>query len=83
MPALTMGLAISATVTVGPIYWAQAFVVSIITPWDMDNVFSVRTLMLSNVMPRVPQGLPASLVITMVNYSISFGLGSLGSLSRD
>jgi hypothetical protein len=37
--------------------------------------FPSGTLILSNAMPREHQGLAASLVNTIVNYSISIGLG--------
>ncbi|KAI9042459.1 MFS transporter [Aspergillus affinis] len=80
MCAFTAGLAIFATVPVDQTYWAQAFVVSLITCWGMDMSFPSGTLILSNSMPRQHQGLAASLVTTTVNYSISMGLGFAGTV---
>lgn len=42
--------------------------------------FPSGTLLLSNAMPKKHQGLAASLVSTMVNYSISIGLGFAGTV---
>ncbi|CAI7643587.1 unnamed protein product [Penicillium glandicola] len=92
MAFFTAGLSIFATVPVDQTYWAQAFVVSIITSWGIlllsiinpfaprDMSFPSGTLILSNSMPRHHQGLAASLVATTVNYSISLGLGFAGTV---
>jgi hypothetical protein len=42
--------------------------------------FPAATLLLSNAMPREHQGVSASLVATIVNYSISLGLGLRGTV---
>lgn len=42
--------------------------------------FPSGTLIVSNSMPREHQGLAASLVNTVVNYSISLGLGFAGTV---
>jgi hypothetical protein len=42
--------------------------------------FPSGTLILSNAMPRRHQGLAASLVSTVVNYSIALGLGFAGTV---
>ncbi|RMJ29121.1 hypothetical protein PHISP_00064 [Aspergillus sp. HF37] len=80
MAAFTTGLALFATVPVDQTYWAQAFVVSIVTCWGMDMSFPSGTLILSNAMPKQHQGLAASLLTTTVNYSISMGLGFAGTV---
>jgi MFS family permease len=46
----------------------------------MDMSFPAATIILSNHMPREHQGLAASLVNTMVNYSISIALGIAGTV---
>lgn len=46
----------------------------------MDMSFPAGTVILSNHMPREHQGLAASLVNTMVNYSISIALGIAGTV---
>lgn len=42
--------------------------------------FPSATIVLSNSMPREHQGVAASLVNTLVNYSISIGLGLAGTV---
>ncbi|KAJ5624007.1 Major facilitator superfamily domain general substrate transporter [Penicillium lagena] len=80
MLAFTGGQILLATLPVHQTYWAQAFVISILTPWGMDMSFPSGTIILSNTMPRRHQGLAASLVNTIVNYSISIGLGFAGTV---
>ncbi|KAJ5956783.1 Major facilitator superfamily domain general substrate transporter [Penicillium viridicatum] len=80
MLAFTGGQILLATLPVHQTYWAQTFVISILTPWGMDMSFPSGTIILSNNMPREHQGLAASLVNTIVNYSISIGLGLAGTV---
>ncbi|OQE41172.1 hypothetical protein PENCOP_c005G08750 [Penicillium coprophilum] len=80
MFAFTGGQILLATLPVHQTYWAQAFVISVLTPWGMDMSFPSGTIILSNSMPREHQGLAASLVNTIVNYSISIGLGLAGTV---
>ena len=61
-------------------YWLNAFLSIIIAPWGMDMSFPASTVILSDSMPRKHQGLAASLVNTVVNYSISIGLGIGGTV---
>jgi hypothetical protein len=42
--------------------------------------FPAATLLLSNAMPREHQGVSASLVATIINYSISLALGLAGTV---
>ncbi|EFX05143.1 major facilitator superfamily transporter [Grosmannia clavigera kw1407] len=80
MTAFVVGQILLATLPIGQNYWAQAFVISIITPWGMDMSFPSGTLILSNSMPREHQGIAASVVNTVVNYSVSIGLGIAGTV---
>lgn len=48
----------------------------------MNLSFPAGMVLLSNAMPREHQGVAASLVSTMVNYSISTGLGIAGTIDR-
>ncbi|CAN9174763.1 unnamed protein product [Alternaria alternata] len=57
------------------LYWGQLFVAMLIMPWGMDMSFPAATLVLSNTLPVEQQGVAASLINTVVNYSISIGLG--------
>ncbi|KAF1949835.1 MFS general substrate transporter [Byssothecium circinans] len=61
-------------------YWAQTFVSIVVMPFGMDMSFPAATLILSNHMPREHQGLAASLVNTVANYSISIALGVAGTV---
>jgi hypothetical protein len=83
-PALIMAMAMCAflvgniligTAPVDQTYWAQTFVCTIIIPFGMDMSFPAATVILSNAVETKHQGIAASLVNTIVNYSISLGLG--------
>ena len=78
--AFTTGGVIIATTPKGQIYWAQTFVALIVLPWGMDMSFPAGTILLSRALPREHQGVAASLVNTVVNYSISIGLGIAGTV---
>jgi MFS family permease len=82
MCAFCAGSILLATTPVNQTYWAQTFVAIIITPWGMDMSFPSATIILSNNMPREHQGIAASLINTVVNYSISIGLGVAGTVQR-
>ncbi|KAL5334585.1 major facilitator superfamily domain-containing protein [Aspergillus crustosus] len=88
-PALIMCMSLSAftlgtvLITIAPVdqtYWALTFVSLVVIPWGMDMSFPAATLMLSNAVQREHQGLAASLVTTVVNYSISLSLGFAGTI---
>ncbi|KAI0004837.1 MFS general substrate transporter [Xylariaceae sp. FL0662B] len=78
--AFTVGTIIIATCPVDQIYWGQTFVSTVVMPWGMDMSFPAATLILSNAVRRRHQGIAASLVSTVVNYSISLGLGFAGTV---
>ncbi|KAI1338208.1 MFS general substrate transporter [Xylariaceae sp. FL0016] len=78
--AFTVGHILVATTPVNQTYWAQTFVSMIVMPWGMDMSFPAGTLILSDSVPREHQGIAASLVNTVVNYSISLGLGFAGTV---
>ncbi|KAF8853182.1 MFS general substrate transporter [Acephala macrosclerotiorum] len=63
-------------------YWAQTFASLVIIPWGMDMSFPAGTIILSNGMPREHQGIAASLINTVVNYTISLSLGIAGTIIR-
>ncbi|RYP03209.1 hypothetical protein DL764_005313 [Monosporascus ibericus] len=52
----------------------------LIALFGMDMSFPAGTLILSDAMPRRHQGIAASLVSTVVNYSISIALGFAGTV---
>lgn len=78
--AFTAGAVLIATMPVDQTYWAQTFVAMLIAPFGMDMSFPAGTLILSDAMPRRHQGIAASLVSTVVNYSISIALGFAGTV---
>ncbi|ETN46285.1 uncharacterized protein HMPREF1541_00469 [Cyphellophora europaea CBS 101466] len=70
-----LGNILVGTAPVDQIYWAQIFVCTLVIPFGMDMSFPAATVMLSNSVEKKHQGIAASLVNTVVNYSISLGLG--------
>ncbi|PYH88079.1 MFS general substrate transporter [Aspergillus ellipticus CBS 707.79] len=80
MIAFTIGNVFSAIDPVRQTYWALTFVTLLIIPWGMDMSFPAATVVLSNAVGRQHQGVAASLVTTVVNYSISLGLGFAGTV---
>lgn len=57
------------------IYWSFLFASLVVTPFGMDMSFPSATFIMSNSLPMDKQGIAGSLVTTVVNYSISLGLG--------
>jgi MFS family permease len=82
MVAFFTGCTIAGTMPVQQNYWAQMFIAIIVMPFGMDMSFPAATIVLSNHMPIKHQGLAASLVVTVVNYSISLALGVAGTVER-
>ena len=80
LTAFCVGNILIATAPTSQSYWIQTFLSMIVTPWGMDMSFPAATLILSNSMPKEHQGTAASLVNTVVNYSISIGLGIAGTV---
>ncbi|KIW88607.1 uncharacterized protein Z519_10653 [Cladophialophora bantiana CBS 173.52] len=78
--AFLTGMVLLATMPVHQTYWAQTFVAAVITPWGMDMSFPSGNIVLSDHMPPEHQGLAASLINTVINYSISIGLGMAGTV---
>ncbi|KAL3468738.1 major facilitator superfamily domain-containing protein [Aspergillus californicus] len=80
LTAFTLGTVLITIAPVDQTYWALTFVSLLVIPWGMDMSFPAATLMLSNAVKREHQGLAASLVTTVVNYSISLSLGFAGTI---
>ncbi|KAF1356845.1 putative major facilitator superfamily transporter [Delphinella strobiligena] len=84
LTAFTVGTILIATAPVDQTYWAQFFVCVIVIPWgSMDMSFPAATLILSNSVAKEHQGIAASLVNTVVNYSISLALGFAGTVEAN
>ena len=80
LTCFVVGNILIATAPVHQTYWAQVFVCTLVIPWGMDMSFPAATIILSNSVDRKHQGIAASLVNTVVNYSISLGLGFAGTV---
>lgn len=80
LTCFTVGTVLIMTCPVDQSYWAQFFVCTLVTPWGMDMSFPAATLVLSDRVSKEHQGIAASLVNTVVNYSISLGLGFAGTV---
>ncbi|KAK4501238.1 hypothetical protein PRZ48_007045 [Zasmidium cellare] len=80
MAAFLTSSILVATLPPFQIYWAQIFVCTIIAPFGMDMSFPSATIVISDSVKKEHQGVAASLVNTVVNYSISLGLGFAGTI---
>ena len=80
MIAFTLGILFVAINPVHQTYWALTFVSLVVMPWGMDMSFPASTVLLSNAVECRHQGIAASLVTTVVNYSVSIGLGLAGTV---
>ncbi|KAF2164514.1 hypothetical protein M409DRAFT_67994 [Zasmidium cellare ATCC 36951] len=63
-------------------YWINTFLSVIIMPFAMNWSFPSGTILMANAVSKQHQGIAASLICTMVNYSIATGLGIAGTLDR-
>ncbi|KAI7259163.1 hypothetical protein KC352_g10479 [Hortaea werneckii] len=80
MSAFLAGNLLTATLPPNQIYWAQIFVMTLVAAFGMDMSFPSATVYLSNTIEKSRQGVAASLVNTVLNYSISIGLGFGGTV---
>ncbi|KAF2011505.1 hypothetical protein BU24DRAFT_398062 [Aaosphaeria arxii CBS 175.79] len=82
MACFTIGAILLATMPLHQTYWTQTFISILIMPGAMNLSYPAANILLSSALPREKQGIAASLVSTMVNYSISCGLGVAGTIDR-
>ena len=59
-----------------PVMWL------LVMPGAMNLSYPAANILMSSALPKEKQGVSASLVSTLVNYSISCGLGLAGTVSR-
>ncbi|KAI0393919.1 major facilitator superfamily transporter [Xylariaceae sp. FL0594] len=78
--AFTVGTTLIATAPIHQTYWLQTFLCNIIITWGMDLSFPAATLMLSDLVAPEHQGIAASLVTTVINYSGALALGVAGTI---
>jgi MFS family permease len=82
MTFFMLGSLLLATMPLHQTYWAQTFVSILIMPGAMNLSYPAANILMSSALPKEKQGIAASLVSTMVNYSISCGLGFAGTVHR-
>jgi MFS family permease len=63
-------------------YWSLTFASLLLVPFGMDMSFPAATVTISNTLPLEQQGIAGSLVATVVNYSMSLGLGFAATAMR-
>ncbi|KAI1457224.1 MFS general substrate transporter [Annulohypoxylon moriforme] len=78
--AFTIGTTLIATAPIDQTYWTQTFLCNLIITWGMDLSFPAATLMLSDLVSSEHQGIAASLVTTVVNYSGALAMGVAGTV---
>jgi MFS family permease len=81
--AYTTGSILAATRPPETIYWTYFFFSVIIQVVGMDTSFPAASIIFANAVPKRLQGMGASVVMTIVNYSISLGLGFAGTLETN
>lgn len=80
MLSFTIGNIFCSICPVDQSYWALSFVAIIVMPFGMDMSFPAASLVISDFVPETKQGNAASLVNTILNYSVSIGLGIAGTV---
>ena len=80
MVCFCAGNTLIATMPVDQTYWLQTFLATVLTPFGMDISFPAASLIVSNTVPDNQQGVAASMVNTVINWSISLGLGIAGTV---
>ncbi|OQE44624.1 hypothetical protein PENCOP_c002G05221 [Penicillium coprophilum] len=61
-------------------YWTYFLFATIIATFAMDSSLPAATIIFSNAVPRQYQGMGSSVIMTIVVYSISLGLGFAGTI---
>jgi MFS family permease len=61
-------------------YWTYFFFATIIATFAMDSSLPAATIIFANAVPREYQGMGSSVIMTIVVYSISLGLGFAGTI---
>lgn len=81
--AYLVGSILAAARPPDSIYWTYYFFSVLIITVGMDTSFPAAAMIFSNAVPQQYQGMGASIVMTVVNYSISLGLGFAGTLETN
>ncbi|CAK7208442.1 multidrug-resistance type transporter aminotriazole resistance [Sporothrix curviconia] len=78
--AYTVGSVLAATRPPDTIYWTYFFFSVLIMTVGMDTSFPAAAVLFSQAVAHEYQGMGASLIMTIVNYSISLSLGLAGTV---
>ena len=78
--AFCVGNVLLAITPVSSTYWSYMFVSFLVIPFGMDISYPAASLIVSDALPKNRQGVGASMINTVVNLSISFGLGIAGTV---
>lgn len=81
--AYLVGSILATTRPVHSIYWTYFFFSVLIITVGMDTSFPAAAIIFSNAVPQQFQGMGASIVMTVINYSISLGLGFAGTIETN
>ncbi|KAL3422091.1 MFS transporter [Phlyctema vagabunda] len=81
--AYLVGSILAASRPPHTIYWTYFFFSVLIITVGMDTSFPASAMIFSSAVPRQYQGMSASIVMTIVNYSISLGLGFAGTIETN
>ena len=82
MFTFVLGSILLATAPVDQVYWANIFIATLLIPLGMETTVPAATAILEHSMPEGgKEGCPW-MVMTAVNYGISFGVGFVGSVER-
>lgn len=73
--AFMCGIIMLSVTPVDQTYYRMTLGEMLILGWGMDLSFPAASLILSDFLPKADQGMAASLVSTVINYSVSFYLG--------
>jgi MFS family permease len=74
-----VSLILVATMPAQQTYWAQVFPATILMAFCPDFIFSAAQIITSNSVRRREQGVAGSLVVTLLSYGLSTGLGFAGT----
>lgn len=81
--AYLVGSILAATRPPHSSYWTYYFFSVLIITVGMDTSFPAAAMIFSGSVPQQYQGMGASVVMTVVNYSISLGLGFAGTIENN
>ncbi|KAL4998225.1 major facilitator superfamily domain-containing protein [Aspergillus recurvatus] len=77
------GCLLMSTAPIEQSYWMNTFWSFLIMAWGMDISFPASATTLSDAVPIKHQGASASLINTVINYSIAIGLGVAGTVEAE